>query len=176
MGVPFNDLIVRSTVNPAREIHRPDLGTLSIGKEADIAVLEELHGKFSFIDCGYARLDGDSRIVARMTIRAGRILYDPEMVTSTDAGSPIPHLAIPATALAKAHFNNALFANSIMLGALTALAGFDAEAVRSAMLEVLPRFQAQNVRGLELGREVVGAVEKRAPAAAAGDPGATRSP
>jgi dihydroorotase len=77
MGVPFNDLIVRSTVNPAREIHRPDLGTLSIGKDADIAVLEELHGKFSYIDCGYARLDGDSRIVARMTIRAGRILYDP---------------------------------------------------------------------------------------------------
>ena len=77
MGVPFNDLIVRSTINPAREIHRPDLGTLSIGKEADIAVLEELHGKFSYIDCGYARLDGDSRIVARMTIRAGRILYDP---------------------------------------------------------------------------------------------------
>ena len=77
MGVSFNDLIVRSTVNPAREIHRPDLGTLSVGKEADIAVLEELRGKFSFIDCGYARLDGDSRIVARMTIRAGRILYDP---------------------------------------------------------------------------------------------------
>jgi dihydroorotase len=77
MGVPFNDLIVRSTINPAREIHRPDLGTLSIGKEADIAVLEELHGKFSYIDCGYACLDGDSRIVARMTIRAGRILYDP---------------------------------------------------------------------------------------------------
>jgi dihydroorotase len=77
MGVSFNDLIVRSTVNPAREIHRPDLGTLTVGKEADIAVLEELRGKFSYIDCGYARLDGDFRIIARMTIRAGRILYDP---------------------------------------------------------------------------------------------------
>lgn len=77
MGVPLNDLIKRSTVNPANEIHRPELGTLSVGKEADIAVLEELHGKFGYIDCGFARLDGNVRIIARMTVRAGRILYDP---------------------------------------------------------------------------------------------------
>ena len=77
MGVPLNDLIRRSTVNPAREIHRPELGTLSLGKEADIAVLEELHGHFGYIDCGYAKMEGTSQIVARMTIRAGRILYDP---------------------------------------------------------------------------------------------------
>lgn len=77
MGVPLDDLILRSTVNPANEIHRPDLGTLSLGKEADIAVLEELHGKFGYVDCGFARMDGNVRIVARMTVRAGRILYDP---------------------------------------------------------------------------------------------------
>jgi dihydroorotase len=77
MGVPLADLIKRSTVNPANEIHRPELGTLSVGKEADIAVLDQQHGKFSFIDCGRARMDGDSRVVARMTIRAGHIVYDP---------------------------------------------------------------------------------------------------
>lgn len=77
MGVPLDDLIRRSTVNPAREIRRPELGTLSVGKEADIAVLEELHGRFSYIDCGYARMDGDAKLIARMTIRAGRIVYDP---------------------------------------------------------------------------------------------------
>jgi dihydroorotase len=77
MGVPLDDLIKRSTVNPATEIHRPELGTLSVGKEADIAVLEEQHGKFGYIDCGWARMDGDAKIVARMTVRAGRILYDP---------------------------------------------------------------------------------------------------
>lgn len=77
MGVPLNDLVKRSTVNPANEIHRPELGTLSVGKEADIAVLEELHGKFGYIDCGVARMNGDVRIIARMTIRGGRILYDP---------------------------------------------------------------------------------------------------
>ena len=77
MGVPLNDLVKRSTVNPANEIHRPELGTLSVGKEADIAVLEELHGKFGYIDCGWARMDGDVRIVGRMTVRAGRVVYDP---------------------------------------------------------------------------------------------------
>ena len=77
MGVALDDLIKRSTVNPANEIHRPDLGTLSIGKDADIAILEEQQGKFGYMDCGFARMDGNVRISARMTIRGGRILYDP---------------------------------------------------------------------------------------------------
>jgi dihydroorotase len=77
MGVPLNDLIRRSTVNPAREIHRPELGTLTVGKDADIAVLEELRGKFGYIDCGRARMNGNLQIVARMTVRAGRVVYDP---------------------------------------------------------------------------------------------------
>jgi len=77
MGVPLNDLIRRSTVNPAHEIHRPELGTLSVGRDADLAVLDDLHGHFGYIDCGYAKMEGTSQIVARMTIRAGRIVYDP---------------------------------------------------------------------------------------------------
>src|ERR1700674_2494411 len=77
MGVPLDEIIRRSTVNPAREIRRPELGTLSVGKEADIAVLERLNGSFGYIDCGFARMDGKEKLVARMTVRAGRILYDP---------------------------------------------------------------------------------------------------
>jgi dihydroorotase len=77
MGVPLEDLIRRSTVNPAKEIHRPELGTLSVGQEADVAVLEVLHGHFGYIDDGDARMDGKVKVVARMTIRAGRILFDP---------------------------------------------------------------------------------------------------
>ena len=77
MGVPLDDIIRRSTVNPATEIHRPELGTLSVGKDADIAVLELAKGHFSYIDCGVARFDGNAQLTARMTIRAGRIAYDP---------------------------------------------------------------------------------------------------
>jgi dihydroorotase len=77
MGAPLNDIIKRSTVNPAAEIHRPELGTLSVGKDADIAVLDLMKGHFSYIDCGVARMDGNVQLTARMTIRAGRISYDP---------------------------------------------------------------------------------------------------
>ena len=77
MGVPLDDIIRRSTVNPAAEIRRPELGTLSVGKDADIAVLELTKGHFSYVDCGVARMDGNVKLTARMTIRAGRISYDP---------------------------------------------------------------------------------------------------
>jgi len=39
----------------------------------------------------------------------------------------------------------------IMLGALTRLAGMDFEAMKKAMLEVIPRFHEQNLKALDLG-------------------------
>lgn len=84
MGVPLEDVIRRSTVNPAREIHRTDLGTLSVGGVADIAVLDVRKGKFGYIDCGFARMDGDARINARMTVRAGRIVFDPDGISMVE--------------------------------------------------------------------------------------------
>jgi dihydroorotase len=103
MGVPLDDVIRRSTVNPATEIHRAELGTLSIGKDADIAVLELSQGRFGYIDCGVAKMDGNVRLTTRMTIRAGRILYDPsglsmvewekarpQYFTTPDRGNSLP--------------------------------------------------------------------------------------
>lgn len=81
----------------------------------------------------------------------GKILYDPEMVEEVRAEELDRHVAIPATALSKGHFNNVLFANMIMLGALTRIAGMDLEAMRKAMLNVIPRFHEQNQQALELG-------------------------
>jgi dihydroorotase len=77
MGVPLDDVIRRSTVNPASEIHRPELGTLSVGKDADIAVLELMRGHFAYIDNGVAKMNANVQLTARMTVRAGRIVYDP---------------------------------------------------------------------------------------------------
>lgn len=103
MGVPLEDVIRRSTMNPASEIHRPELGTLSVGREADIAVLELMKGRFDYIDCGVAKMDGNVRLTARMSIRAGRILFDPsglsmvewekarpQYFTTPDRGSSLP--------------------------------------------------------------------------------------
>jgi dihydroorotase len=84
MGMPLEDVIRRSTVNPAREINRPDLGTLSVGKEADVAVLEKLEGNYSYSDNGNARMDGAVKLVARMTVRAGKILFDPSGLSMVD--------------------------------------------------------------------------------------------
>jgi dihydroorotase len=76
MGMPLGEVIFRSTVTPAREIGHPELGTLSIGAEADIAVLRQEKGDFGYVDCGYARMNGDRKLSCEMTIRAGEIVYD----------------------------------------------------------------------------------------------------
>jgi dihydroorotase len=77
LGVPLEDLVRRATVNPARVIHRPELGTLTVGGEADVAVVELLHGKFGYTDCGRAKMIGKVKLANRLTLRAGRIVYDP---------------------------------------------------------------------------------------------------
>ena len=81
----------------------------------------------------------------------GHILYDPEMVADLRSDAPERHVAVPATALAKERFNNVLFANMIMLGALTRLAGLDLGAMKAAMLEVIPRFHDQNLAAMDVG-------------------------
>jgi 2-oxoglutarate ferredoxin oxidoreductase subunit gamma len=81
----------------------------------------------------------------------GLILYDPELVEEVRPADPERHVAVPATALAKERFNNVLFANMIMLGAVTRLADMEYAAMRSTMLEVIPRFHEQNLAALDLG-------------------------
>ena len=76
MGMTLEDVIKRSTRNPARIIQRPELGTLSIGAEADIAVLELEYGEFGFVDSGHARMRGDRRLRCLLPVRAGQVLWD----------------------------------------------------------------------------------------------------
>lgn len=78
MGMSLQDVIARSTVAPATEIGRPELGTLSVGAEADVAVLNLLEGEFPFVDCGKARIVGSSKLESVLTVRSGRIVYNPQ--------------------------------------------------------------------------------------------------
>ena len=80
-GESFQDVIRQTTVNPAREIHHPELGNLSPGADADIAVLSLEHGKFSWYDDGFARINGTEKIVPVMTLREGAIVYDPSGIS-----------------------------------------------------------------------------------------------
>jgi dihydroorotase len=77
MGMPLVEVIKRSTVNPAQEIGRPALGTLSTGAEADIAVFQRLTGTFGYTDCGRAKILGNEKLECMLTLRAGKIVYDP---------------------------------------------------------------------------------------------------
>ena len=76
MGMSLPEVIYRSTVTPAQEIGHPELGSLSIGAEADIAVLRVDEGDFGYVDCGGARMNGKQRLACEMTLRAGEIVYD----------------------------------------------------------------------------------------------------
>lgn len=84
----------------------------------------------------------------------GKLLYDPEMVENVRDDAPERHVEVPATALAKERLGNVLFANMIMLGALTRLAGMDIEAMQQVMVQVIPRFHEQNLKALQLGYEL----------------------
>jgi dihydroorotase len=77
MGMPLPEVIRRSTSEPARIIRRTELGTLSPGAEADVAVFRLLEGKYSFADCGKAKMSGTQKLECQLTLRAGQIVYDP---------------------------------------------------------------------------------------------------
>ena len=81
----------------------------------------------------------------------GHVLYDPELVEAVRPDAPERHVRVPATQLAKERFNNVLFANMVMLGALTRLAALDWEAMKAAMVDIIPRFHEQNLAALDLG-------------------------
>jgi len=76
MGMSLNDVILKSTWNPAQYIQRPELGHLSIGSEADIAVLNLKNGDFGFIDSHGFVLKGSQKLETELTIRAGKIEWD----------------------------------------------------------------------------------------------------
>ena len=90
MGMPLQEVIYRSTVTPARAIRRPQLGSLTPGSEADVAILGVLEGNFYFRDCGWACIEAQHRLECALTLRAGEVVWDRH-------GMTCPHLQeIPA--------------------------------------------------------------------------------
>ena len=76
LGMKLDDVIVRSTWNPAREIQHEELGHLSQGAIADIAVLRLAKGKFGFVDQDGGRMDGTQKLECELTIKDGKVVYD----------------------------------------------------------------------------------------------------
>ena len=84
MGMPLDDVITRSTWNPAREIKREDLGNLSVGAVADVSVLRLERGDVGFLDIYNARLNGTSKLVAELTIKDGKVVWDLNGIAGKD--------------------------------------------------------------------------------------------
>jgi dihydroorotase len=76
MGMTLEDVILRSTWNPARIIRREQIGHLSVGAIADIAVLGVEKGQFAFVDSYGARMDGTQRLMGELTVASGKVVYD----------------------------------------------------------------------------------------------------
>ena len=84
LGVPFDDLVRMTTWSPAKAINRPQFGNLDAGAEADVAVLRIDKGQYGFLDSAGARYRGDQMIVAEMTLRKGKIVWDLNARASQD--------------------------------------------------------------------------------------------
>jgi dihydroorotase len=76
MGMSLDEVILRSTWNPAKEVQREDLGSLSVGSPADVAVLRLEKGKFGFVDQIGGRFDGTEKLLCEITLRDGKVVYD----------------------------------------------------------------------------------------------------
>jgi dihydroorotase len=76
LDVPLYDVIAMSTWHPANQIHRPDLGHLTVGAGADIAVIRMDQGKFGFLDVNNALAFGTRLLVGELTLRDGKVVWD----------------------------------------------------------------------------------------------------
>ena len=84
MGLSIDEVVAQSTWNPAREIHREELGNLSPGAPADVAILRIEQGQFGFTDMYGARLRGDRKLDCELTLREGKVVYDLNGITRPD--------------------------------------------------------------------------------------------
>jgi len=76
IGMPLYDVIEASTSNPAKEIKHEELGNLSVGSGADVAILDMVKGKFGLYDYTGFKVETAKKLECEMTIRAGKIVYD----------------------------------------------------------------------------------------------------
>ncbi|HLH01209.1 MAG TPA: amidohydrolase/deacetylase family metallohydrolase [Bryobacteraceae bacterium] len=84
LGLSVDEVIADSTWHPAREIHHEELGNLSIGAPADVAVLRIEHGDFGFTDSYGARMNGNQKFECELTVKGGKIEYDLNGISRPD--------------------------------------------------------------------------------------------
>jgi len=87
IGMDIPAVIARSTWEPAQAISHEELGNLSVGAIADIAILSVREGKFGFRDVAGNRKEGRQRLECEMTVKGGEIVYDLNAIASKPGSS-----------------------------------------------------------------------------------------
>jgi dihydroorotase len=82
MGQTVPQVIAEMTWNPAHEIKQDQLGNLSVGAPADIAILSVEQGKYGFDDMYDTKLIGKRKLICQLTVRAGKVVYDLNGISS----------------------------------------------------------------------------------------------
>ena len=65
LGIPLEQVVRMSTINPAMEIKRPEFGHLSVGAGADMIVLRLAQGDFGLLDGAMNRYPARQKLCAR---------------------------------------------------------------------------------------------------------------
>ena len=76
LGMPLFEVIRASTWKPAQVINRTNLGHLTEGAEADIAILNIRKGNFGFYDKTGYKVNGTEKFECELTIKGGKVVYD----------------------------------------------------------------------------------------------------
>lgn len=79
LGMSLEEAVMRSTVAPAKAIHKfPEIGTLGVGKEADIAAFKVDEGVFALMDAWKKKRTVTQGLIPVLTVRAGKLVVDLE--------------------------------------------------------------------------------------------------
>lgn len=86
MNMSINEVIESVTWSPAQYIKRTDLGHLSVGAIADIAILKLKKGTFGFVDTKGIKIEGSQKLECELTIKDGKVVYDLNGLSSLEWG------------------------------------------------------------------------------------------
>ncbi len=82
MGMDVPSIIKASTWSPAKAIKHEELGSLSVGSAADVAILGIREGNFGFFDRIGFKVTGKKKFECEATIRNGKMVYDLNGITT----------------------------------------------------------------------------------------------
>jgi dihydroorotase len=84
LGMPLKEVILRATWNPAQMIRHVELGHLTPGAVADVAVWRLMDGRFGYADAYGGKIEGKQRLLCEMTLRAGAIAFNWDALGAVD--------------------------------------------------------------------------------------------